>query len=108
MSDTPAVTWTPVGPATEWPEDGGKQVHIGARRIGVYRHKGQWRALKDICPHAGVQLSRGPVDDGKVMCVGHGWLFNLETGEAEGMGSGWSVATYPVRVTEAGVVEVGV
>lgn len=107
MSDSRPVEWKPVGKASEWPEQGGKQVQIGARRIGVYRWAGSWYALKDICPHAGVQLSRGPVEAGKVMCVGHGWLFDLATGEAEGMG-GFAVATYPVRVTDDGAVEVGV
>jgi nitrite reductase/ring-hydroxylating ferredoxin subunit len=107
--DTPTnVEWMAVGQAKDWPETGGRQVQIGARRIGVYRWADRWYALKDICPHAGVQLSRGPVEDGKVMCIGHGWLFDLASGEVDGMGGGWSVATYPVRVTEAGEVEVGV
>lgn len=108
MTTTPDPQWTAVGQAADWPENGGKQVQIGARRIGVYRWQGTWYALKDICPHAGVPLSRGPVEDGKVMCIGHGWMFDLKSGEADGMGGGWSVATYPVRVTEAGAIEVGV
>jgi len=107
MSEARAVEWKPVGKVSEWPEQGGRQVLIGARRIGVYRWADAWYALKDICPHAGVQLSRGPVEDGKVMCVGHGWLFDLASGEAEGMG-GFSVATYPVRLSDDGTVEVGV
>lgn len=107
MNEQRPVEWKPVGQASEWPAQGGKQVQIGARRIGVYRWADRWYALKDICPHAGVQLSRGPVEHGKVMCIGHGWLFDLETGEVDGM-PGIGVATYPVRITEQGGVEVGV
>lgn len=100
------LRWTPVGSAADWPENGGRMVAIGARRIGVYRHAGAWYALKDICPHAGIPLAKGPVADHAVTCVGHGWRFDLRTGEAIGMG-GHKVATYPVRIVD-GRVEVGV
>ncbi len=73
--------WTVVGKAEEWGENAARLVKIGARRIGVYRHGGQWFGLKDMCPHAGVSLTQGPVRDHQVMCVGHGWLFHLQTGE---------------------------
>lgn len=104
MSDD--LRWTPVGEASTWPESGGRLVQIGPRRIGVYRHAGAWYALKDVCPHAGVSLVKGPVADLAVMCVGHGWTFRLDTGEiAKGPG-GFSVPTYPARERD-GVVEVG-
>jgi nitrite reductase/ring-hydroxylating ferredoxin subunit len=105
MDDGPK--WTTVGTATEWPDNGGRVVQIGARRIGVYRHDGAWYALKDICPHAGVGLAQGPVHDGQVMCIGHGWTFSLTTGQVVNGPQGVKVATYPVRVSD-GVVEVGV
>ena len=98
--------WTPVGQASDWPAEGGRLCQLGARRIGVYRHAGAWYALKDICPHAGVSLVKGPVENGAVMCVGHGWTFSLATGDiAKGPG-GFSVPVYPVREV-AGTVEVG-
>ncbi len=104
---TDDLRWTPVGQAADWAEDSGRLCLIGARRLGVYRHGGAWYALKDICPHAGVSLVKGPVADMTVMCVGHGWTFRLDTGDiAKGPG-GFSVPTYPVRVTD-GVVEVGI
>lgn len=110
MSDpAPAddLRWTPVGAAADWQEDDGRPVQIGARRIGVYRHQGMFFALKDVCPHAGVALSQGPVVGGAVMCVGHGWTFDLKTGAVARGPIGCKVATYPVRVVE-GIVEVGV
>ncbi len=105
--NAPAVTWTAVGVAADWAENSGKLVQIGARRIGVYRHAGAWYALKDICPHAGVSLAKGPVQDGAVMCVGHGWTFSLATGAVAQGPPGYKVATWPVRVVD-GTVEVGV
>ncbi len=103
---TPEQQWTNVGQASEWPENGGKLVQVGARRIGVYHHADGWYALKDTCPHAGVPLHRGPVFEGAVMCIGHGWRFSLTTGELVGQPS-YKVATYPVRVRE-GAVEIAV
>lgn len=104
---TPAAdpTWTAVGKTADWPENGGRVVKLGVRRIGVYRHAGAWYAMKDMCPHAGVSLTQGPVRDKQVMCVGHGWLFSLENGECTRGPSGVKVATYPVREVE-GQVEV--
>lgn len=99
--------WTAVGRIDEWPDEGGRLVSIGARRIGVYRHAGAWHALKDVCPHAGVSLARGPLKDGTVMCIGHGWLFSLASGEVVRGPRGFKVATYPVRTTAAGEVEIG-
>jgi len=105
--------WTAVGRVDDFPIGRGKQVRIGARRIGVYRQAGQasqgesWHALKDSCPHAGVALHPGPLKDGAVVCVGHGWRFDLTTGEVCEGSRACRVATYPVRVV-GDVVEVGV
>jgi nitrite reductase/ring-hydroxylating ferredoxin subunit len=105
MPDMNETTWINVGPAADWPADGGKLVTLGARRIGVYRHQGAWYALKDICPHAGVSLARGPVTDGAVMCVGHGWRFSLKDGGIVSGPKGFKVPTYPARERD-GQVEV--
>ncbi|GDY11940.1 hypothetical protein LBMAG53_08180 [Planctomycetota bacterium] len=105
MSDD--LNWRPVGHERDWPADGGKVVQVGARRVGVYRHAGKWYALKDICPHAGVSLAKGPVRDGVVMCIGHGWTFSLASGDLVSGPAGFSVATYAVRQRDDGTVEVG-
>lgn len=103
---TPELTWTAVGKSADWPADGGKLVQVGPRRIGVYRHLGVWYALKDVCPHAGVSLVKGPIQNMAVMCVGHGWTFRLDTGEIDKGPGGFSVPTYPARERD-GVVELG-
>jgi nitrite reductase/ring-hydroxylating ferredoxin subunit len=105
MSDD--LRWTVVGTVDQWQDGEGRPVQIGARRLGVYRHGAVFHALKDICPHAGVSLSQGPVVDGAVMCVGHGWTFDLVTGEVRRGPGGYKVATYPVRVVD-NQVQVGV
>jgi len=42
-----------------------------------------------------------------VMCVGHGWTFDLKTGGVARGPIGCKVATYPVRVVD-GIVQVGI
>lgn len=105
MSEDDELRWEPVGKAADWAEDTNRVVAIGARRIAVYRHQGRFFALKDLCPHAGLPISDGPVMDGTVTCPYHGWTFSLETGEGP---AGSQVATYPVRETAEGMIEVGV
>ena len=107
MTTNDDLRWTPVGKAAEWKEGEGRPILIGARRLGVYLHGGAFFAMKDVCPHAGVALSQGPIVDGAVMCVGHGWTFDLKTGVVARGPGGHKVATYPVRVVND-IVEVGV
>lgn len=104
---TPEPVWTPVGPVDGFVDGKGRQVRIGARRIGVFRQGDTWRALKDSCPHAGVALHGGVVRDGTVTCPAHGWVIDLATGAVKQGVSGGRVAAYPVRVVD-GVVEIGV
>ena len=37
-------------------------------------------AFEDVCPHAKWPLSGGMVEDGVLICDGHGWEFSLKTG----------------------------
>jgi nitrite reductase/ring-hydroxylating ferredoxin subunit len=105
---TPAnLRWTPVGKVTDWPAEGGKPVQVGPRRIAVFHHGGQWFAVKDVCPHAGIALAKGPLKDGTVGCPGHGWKFDLVSGDLVSGPTGFSVPVYAARATAEGVVEVG-
>jgi len=105
MSETEdELQWEPAGKAEDWSEDSARVIAVGARRIAVYRHQGRWFALKDVCPHAGLPISDGPIRDGVVTCPYHGWEFKLE----DGTGPMADVASYPVRERDDGTVEVGV
>ncbi len=101
------LRWTPVGKKDEWKDGEGRAIKLGARRLGVYRVGDKFHCLKDVCPHAGVSLAQGPIENGAVMCVGHGWTFDLLTGEIGRGPSGHKVSVFPVRVVND-VVEVGI
>ena len=62
-------------------------------RIGFF-------AASNACPHKAGPLSEGIVHGQKVTCPLHNWVFDLNTGEAQGADEG-RIAVYPVRI-EAG------
>jgi UDP-MurNAc hydroxylase len=41
---------------------------------------GRRYTVQRFCPHAGFDLSQADVVDGKIVCPGHRWHFDLETG----------------------------
>jgi nitrite reductase (NADH) small subunit len=59
-------------------------------------------ALEDRCPHKGGPLSEGIVHGASVTCPLHAWVFDLNTGQAQGSDEG-AVRVFAVR-TEAGRV----
>jgi nitrite reductase (NADH) small subunit len=80
------------------------QVTVLGQPIALFWIKGTVYALDDICIHEQRQLSKGAILFGKVVCPGHQWKFDPETGEAEGQGRCTQV--YPVRITDEGIVAV--
>ena len=89
-----------------------KIVNIAGREIGVFNVKGDYYALRNICPHRGGPLCRGrlrplvvaasvyQVDhcrEGEILkCPWHLWEFDLKTGKAL-YDETLRVRTYPVR-----------
>ncbi len=78
-------------------ERAGLPVEVGDRMIALFLDGGRYYALDDVCPHQGMPLNDGLVEDGTVTCTWHGWRFCLANGhwlDSPRIG----VATYPVRV----------
>lgn len=61
---------------------------VGTEPVAVWNVDGRLYAVSDICPHRGQVLSEGGVRrDGdasapRVVCPGHGWQFNLSSGQS--------------------------
>lgn len=77
-------------------------VVVEGQSILLTRWEGQVYALEDTCPHRGVPLHKGELDDGCVMCPAHGWAFALINGEGRTV-LGTSVRSYPVKEDERGL-----
>ncbi|MFN4154083.1 MAG: nitrite reductase small subunit NirD [Paracoccaceae bacterium] len=85
------------------PRQGARLVKTALGCVAVFRTADdQVFALEDRCPHKGGPLSEGIVHGSSVTCPLHAWVFDLNTGQAQGADDG-AVQTFAVRV-EAGRV----
>ena len=96
--------WIDIGPLNAVPARGARVVKTAAGCVAVFR-TGDDRvyALDNACPHKGGPLAEGIVHGASVTCPLHAWVFDLETGKAQGADSG-AVATHPARVIEGRIL----
>ncbi len=95
------MSWIDIGAVDAIPLRGARVLKTPLGCIAVFRTaEAEVFATTDRCPHKGGPLSEGIVHGQKVTCPLHNWVFDLNTGEAQGADDG-QIATYPVRV-EAG------
>jgi nitrite reductase (NADH) small subunit len=101
--DAPAANWIDVGTTSDVTRRKKIVIDVGDEQIFVLAHDGDFYALQNICIHRQREISRGVVLNGRIVCPGHQWAFDLRTG--------WESIkqecqpTYRVRV-EDGVVQV--
>lgn len=81
-----------------------RAVDIGDTPIALFYVGEKVYALNDICIHEERRLSKGTLLFGKVICPGHQWKFDPETGEPEDQDG--CQPTYAVRVGEDGTIAV--
>jgi nitrite reductase/ring-hydroxylating ferredoxin subunit len=80
------------------PEGEGREFRVGTRYVAIFRYHGAFYALEDMCPHAGAPLNNGPIGQGAVTCLWHGWRFNLHDGACINHPRGLNVPTYPITI----------
>ena len=73
--------WHDVGASADVSEDMPLTTKLGDKEIGVYRLKGQYYALEDVCPHAYALLSQGFVMNDEIECPLHGARWNICSGK---------------------------
>ncbi len=69
-----------LGPAREVPVNDFIVYQLDAIDVVVYRIGEAFYAISSYCPHAGINISRGPLQDGIITCPGHGLRFDVTTG----------------------------
>ena len=77
----------------------GKIIEIENRKLAVFRAGDAVYAIDNTCPHEETSLGDGMFEDGKVTCPGHGWVFDVRTGEREYIPS-IKVQTYKTTINE--------
>lgn len=74
------------------------RVEIDGHAVVLFDTGGRVFALDDLCVHQQRSLFKGTLLHGKVVCPGHQWQFDLQTGfEAD---QDRCQPTYPVRVED--------
>jgi nitrite reductase (NADH) small subunit len=87
-----------IGSLNDIPAQGARLVKTAQGCVAVFRTADdRVFALEDRCPHKGGPLSEGIVHGTSVTCPLHNWVFDMNTGQAQGADQGM-VRTYPVKV----------
>jgi nitrite reductase (NADH) small subunit len=72
--------WVDVGSTTEVTRRRKIVIDVGDEQIFVLAHDGDFFAFQNICIHRQREISKGVVLNGRVVCPGHQWAFDLRTG----------------------------
>lgn len=72
--------WVEVGTLKELARARKKVVDAGERQIVVLWHGDRPYALDNICIHQKRELAKGVILNGRIVCPGHQWAYELETG----------------------------
>lgn len=92
------MNWIDICHIDDIPLRGARVVKTPLGCIGLFRTgEAEVFAAADSCPHKGGPLSEGIVHGQSVTCPLHNWVFDLNTGEAQGADEG-RIETYPVQV----------
>ncbi len=93
------MAWVTLCELSELTDGQGKPVDIDGYRLAVFLDGTVVAALDNLCPHAGVALSGGFVQDGCAVCPAHLWAFDLHTGQLRTSPS-VTVGRYPTRLLD--------
>ena len=100
-------TYYPVLRDADLLEGHSKAVEIRGKRLMIVRLRGRLRAVENRCSHMGVPLEDGPLDDGHLVCPWHAARFCATSGDHRGGPGFCGLEKFPVRVSQAGRIEVG-
>ncbi len=74
-----------------------KLVQVDGKDLGIFRVGDEYRAYRNLCPHAAAPVCGGRVTGTVLRCPWHGWEFDLRTGA--GLTNPASrLQSYPVEV----------
>ena len=92
------MNWIDIGHIEDVPLRGARLVKTRVGCIAVFRTgEAEVFAASNTCPHKGGPLSEGIVHGQRVTCPLHNWVFDLNTGQAQGADEG-QIDTYPLRL----------
>ncbi|WP_147125353.1 nitrite reductase small subunit NirD [Shimia ponticola] len=91
------MSWIDIGHIDDIPLRGARKIKTELGCVALFRTaQDEVFAASDTCPHKGGPLSEGIVHGQSVTCPLHNWVFDLNTGQANGEDA--SIPTYAVRI----------
>jgi 3-phenylpropionate/trans-cinnamate dioxygenase ferredoxin reductase subunit len=79
------------------PEGIVRRFEVEGVELAIARYQGRAFALHNLCTHLACHLASGKVDNGGLICLCHGSVFDLATGEPTNPPATRPVRTYPVK-----------
>ena len=94
------MTFVPAGKISDFPPGAMQARQIGGKDIAILRWEGSFYAFSNFCTHEAVTLTSGygAVRDGCVICMMHGSVFDVATGEALAGPAAEDLTTYAVHI----------
>jgi nitrite reductase/ring-hydroxylating ferredoxin subunit len=80
-----SVDWVEVGSLSDLRKRRRVVVEVGDRQVAVFSHDGEVYALDNVCIHKQRELSKGVILNGRIVCPGHQWSYDLRTGYEQTM-----------------------
>lgn len=91
------MSWIDIGALDDIPLRGARKVKTVLGCVALFRTaENEVFAASDTCPHKQGPLSEGIVHGQSITCPLHNWVFDLNTGQAQGEDG--RIPTYPVRI----------
>lgn len=93
-----------IGALEDIPRQGARLVKTAQGCVAVFRTADdRVFALDDRCPHKGGPLSEGIVHGDRVTCPLHNWVFDMNSGAAQGGDEG-RVRTYAIKIQQGRIL----
>ena len=85
------------------PPGKGKVVRVAGKDVALFNVDGTIYAIDDACPHAGVSLGSGRLRGSIVTCRGHGFHYDVTTGNCVTI-AGLRAASHPVKIVDGKIL----
>jgi nitrite reductase (NADH) small subunit len=93
--------WVEAGTVADLQRRKRSVVEADGRQIALFWHDGEVHALDNVCIHKQRELVKGVVLNGRIVCPGHQWAYDLKTGYEQTMDR--YQPCFPVKVEDGKV-----
>lgn len=96
--DLPEDAWVDVASLAEVRRARKMLVRVGRHNVALFWHDATVHALQNVCIHKKRHLVKGTMLGNRVICPGHQWAFQIDTGYEKTQDA--CQPTFPVRIED--------